>query len=211
MEKNIQNLYLREFPAGTILFEEGRTGKELFVIREGVVQISRKIANKNFILADIPKGSFFGEMSLLLNRSRSATATVIEPSKIMVFDQQTFNSMIKNESNIAIRVMQSLAKRLYRSNIQIETLLLEDKTHRVVKALNYLSIEEGIKKPSGIMVPVNLKQLSAFVGFPLGKVASIIDKLTEAKLVLPKQEGFLIAEEGRYLEFLEFLDMKEKF
>ncbi len=49
------------------------------------------------------------------------------------------------------------------------------------------------------------------MGFPLGQVAAIIDKLAEALLVLPQRDGFLIAEQGRYIEFLEFLDMKEKF
>ncbi|MBU1239668.1 Crp/Fnr family transcriptional regulator [Myxococcota bacterium] len=210
-EYSIEEQYNRTFAPGTILFTEGDEGTELFVIRKGSVQISRKIANKEYIIAVIPEGSFFGEMSLLLNRPRSATATVLEPAQIMVFDQQTFLRMVAGQSNIAISIMKNLAHRLYRANIQIETLLLGDKTHRVVKALNYLSIEEGEQRPDGIFVPTSLKRLSAFVGFPLGQVAAIIDKLAEALLVLPQRDGFLIAEQGRYIEFLEFLDMKEKF
>lgn len=203
--------YIKEYPAGTILFQEGDEGTELYVVRTGKVQISRKIANKDYIIAIIPDGSFFGEMSLLLNRPRSATAMVIEDSEILEFDQPTFLKMLTTQSNIAIRIMKNLAQRLYKANIQIETLLLSDKTHRVVKALHYMAREEGEKRPDGIYVPTTLKRLAGFVGFPLGQVAAIIDKLADAYLVLPQKEGFLIAEEGRYIEFLEFLDMKEKF
>ncbi len=210
-ENSIEDQYNRSFAPGTVLFSEGEDGNELFVIRKGSVQISRKISNREYIIAIIPEGSFFGEMSLLLNRPRTATATVIEPSQILVFDQPTFLRMVSSQSNIAISIMKNLAQRLYRANIQIETLLLSDKTHRVVKALNYLSLEEGEARPDGIFVPTTLKRLSAFVGFPLGQVAAIIDKLAEALLVLPQRDGFLIAEQGRYVEFLEFLDMKEKF
>jgi CRP/FNR family transcriptional regulator, cyclic AMP receptor protein len=210
-DSNLTEKYLCDFTPGTVLFTEGDSGNELYVIRKGKVQISRKIAHKEFIMAVIPEGSFFGEMSLLLNRPRSATATVIESSQIMVFDQKTFMRMISSQSNIAISIMKNLAQRLFRANIQIETLLLGDKTHRVVKALHFLSSESGEKRPDGIFVPTTLKRLSAFVGFPLGQVAAIIDKLAEALLVLPQRDGFLIAEQGRYIEFLEFLDMKDKF
>ncbi|MBN2725627.1 MAG: Crp/Fnr family transcriptional regulator [Deltaproteobacteria bacterium] len=210
-EQEAARQYIKEYPAGTILFQEGDQGTELYVVRTGKVQISRKIANKDFIIALIPEGSFFGEMSLLLNRPRSASAIVLEDSQIMVFDQQTFLKMVSTQSNIAIRIMKNLAQRLYKANIQIETLLLGDKTHRVVKALHYMAREEGEKRPDGIFVSSSLKRLSGFVGFPLGQVAAIIDKLADAYLVLPQTDGFLIAEEGRYIEFLEFLDMKEKF
>jgi CRP/FNR family transcriptional regulator, cyclic AMP receptor protein len=210
-QEEIMDHYVKTYEPGTILFHEGDEGHELYVIRSGKVQISRKFSNKDYVLAVIPAGSFFGEMSLLLKRTRSATATVIAKSDIIVFDEKTFIKMISTQSEIALKIMKNLAQRLYRANIQIETLLLSDKTHRVVKALHYLSREEGIKKPDGVLIPITLKRLSGFVGFPLGQVAAVIDKLAEAYLVIPQRDGFLIAEEGRYLEFLEFLDIKEKY
>ncbi len=209
-EKEVLEQYAKIFPAGTVLFQEGDPGGEMFVIRKGKVQITRRINGKDCIITVIGEGNFFGEMSLLLNRPRSATATVVENTECLIFDQVTFLRMISTQSHITLRIMKNLAQRLYHANMQIEALMLSDKTHRVVKALHYLSREEGILQADGVLVPINLKRLSAFVGFPLGQVAAVVDQLAEARLVIPGSEGFLIAEEGCYLEFLEFLEMKEK-
>jgi len=209
-EKEVLEQFAKQYTVGTVLFQEGDAGTELFVVRQGKVQISRRINNKDHIITVVGDGNFFGEMSLLLNRPRSATATVTEPAECLVFDQVTFLRMIATQSQITLRIMKNLAQRLYHANMQIEALMLSDRTHRVVKALHYMSHEEGIPQAGGILVPITLKRLSGFVGFPLGQVAAVVDQLAEARLVLPQPDGFLIAEEGRYLEFLEFLEMKEK-
>lgn len=209
-EDEVLEQYVRCFPVGCVLFQEGDPGEELFVMRQGKVQISRRINGRDLIITVMREGNFFGEMSLLLNRPRSATATVIEPAECLVFDQATFLRMVSTQSHITIRILKNLAQRLYHANMQIEALMLSDKTHRVVKALHFMSKEEGIAEARGIKVPLTLKRLASFVNIPLGQVAVIVDQLAEARLVLPVQDGFLIAEEGRYIEFLEFLELKER-
>lgn len=209
-EEEILEQYVRRFPVGCVLFQEGDPGGELYVVRRGKVQISRRINGKEHVITVMGEGNFFGEMSLLLNRPRSATATVVAETECLVFDQATFLRMVSTQSHITIRIMKNLAQRLYQANMQIEALMLSDKTHRVVKALHFMSREEGVVEAGGIRVPVTLKRLAGFVGIPLGQVAAIVDQLAEARLVLPVPDGFLIAEQGRYLEFLEFLELKER-
>lgn len=209
-EDEVLEQYVRRFPPGCVLFQEGDPGGEMFVVRQGKVQISRRIQGRDLIITVMTEGNFFGEMSLLLNRPRSATAMVLEEAECLVFDHATFLRMVSTQSHITIRIMKNLAQRLYQANMQIEALMLSDRTHRVVKALHFMSKEEGIAEAGGIKVPVTLKRLSGFVGIPLGQVAAIVDQLAEARLVLPVPDGFLIAEQGRYIEFLEFLELKER-
>src|SRR4051812_46571866 len=64
----------KAFPPGTILFKEGDTGKEMYVIQSGKVRISKTVRDVEKTLVELPAGEFFGEMSILNDKPRSATA-----------------------------------------------------------------------------------------------------------------------------------------
>ncbi len=68
----------REFPRGAVLFREGEPGKEMFVVQAGRVTISKRAGDVEKVLTTLGRGEFFGEMSILNNKPRSATATCAE-------------------------------------------------------------------------------------------------------------------------------------
>ncbi len=210
MNSDFERLYIKEFTPGTVLFTENEPGEDMYIVKEGAVRISRRIAGREYVLSIIKDGGFFGEMALLLGRPRSATATVVSPSRILIVNRRVFHNMIQSHSDIAIKMMKSLAERLLKANHQIETLLMEDRTYRVMLALHHHAQEEGRREPHGTIVPVSTHQLSNFTGLPLGETSEILDKLSQAHLIVPHQDGFLIPEDDNYKEFLEFLELKEK-
>ena len=59
-----------------MLFREGETGKEMFVLQSGKVAITKTVRDTEKILAMLGPGEFFGEMAIISNRPRNATATV---------------------------------------------------------------------------------------------------------------------------------------
>src|SRR5437660_11396077 len=85
----------REFPKGHVLFREGEPGKEMFVVQSGKVRISKKVRDVEKTLVIIGAGAFFGEMSILNNKPRSATATIEEDAKLLIIDPKTFETMVK--------------------------------------------------------------------------------------------------------------------
>jgi CRP/FNR family transcriptional regulator, cyclic AMP receptor protein len=91
----------REFPVGHVLFREGDSGKEMFVIQAGKVRISKQVRDVEKTLVSLGAGEFFGEMSILNNKPRSATATIEEPSKLIVIDPKTFEAMVRGNAEIA--------------------------------------------------------------------------------------------------------------
>ncbi len=112
----------KEFPKGTILFKEGDKNREMYVILKGKVKISRTVSKKEEKLAVISKGEFFGEMAVLTNEPRTATAEVIEPSKILVVDADTFETLIRTHSEIALKMLQNLASRLHETDKKLSNL-----------------------------------------------------------------------------------------
>ena len=68
----------KEFPKATVLFREGETGKEMFVLQAGKVIITKTVRDIEKMLAVLGPGEFFGEMALISNKPRNATATVAE-------------------------------------------------------------------------------------------------------------------------------------
>ena len=191
----------------------------MFVIHAGRVQLTRQFHDRNTVLAVLPPGEFFGEMSIINNRPRSATAQVIEDATLVVIDPRTFEAMIRAKSEIAVRMIRTLAGRLEQANQQIELLLLKDTNHRVVQCLRRMAEQQGqtMQGSSAVYLPVTLPALAGRVALDEEQVFEVMQRLESARLVMPARdagiegEGYVVPEVGRLVDFLEFLDMKERF
>jgi CRP-like cAMP-binding protein len=201
----------RSYPAGYVLFEEGDTGEEMYIIQEGKVRIIKRVDQGEKLLAIIPAGEFFGEMAILLNEPRSATAIVEEDAKLLVIDATTFETMVKSNGEIAYRIIKKLAQRLKETNAQIEMLSYKDANRKVVYAF-VRGVEKGREIPGrGILVQLTPGDVAGLTGLDVTKVNEILKKLVEAKLLLPHEEGYIVPDVNRLHKFLEFLAMKEQF
>ncbi len=213
------DFFAEDFEPGTVLFEEGEPGDKMYVIQSGRVAISRLMGSENQILARLPAGEFFGEMSLLSGRPRSATAIILEPSRLLLIDGGTFESMVKSRTEIAVRLIKTMADRLEKSNQRVELLMLSDNTHRVVTALRQLSedIPQQIGNEGPVFIRVSANGLAERTAIPRSEILEILQRLALARLVVHAEEagideeGFVIPELGRLQEFLEFLDLKDRF
>lgn len=114
----------KDFPKGTILFREGDLGQEMFIIQKGKVQVRKRVGSTEKVLAELSEGEFFGEMALLMGMDRSATVEVIEDSKILVVRPDTFESLLKSNLDIALKMLKKMASRLRALDEHFETALL---------------------------------------------------------------------------------------
>ncbi|MCX5906811.1 MAG: cyclic nucleotide-binding domain-containing protein [Deltaproteobacteria bacterium] len=114
----------KEYKKGTVLFHEGDLGKEMFIIQKGKVQVRKKVGNTQKVLAELGDGEFFGEMALLMDMDRSATVEVMENSKILVVGPDTFESLLKSNMQIAIKMLRKMAERLRALDEKLEVVLL---------------------------------------------------------------------------------------
>jgi CRP-like cAMP-binding protein len=200
----------REFARGTVLFHEGDPGREMFVIQEGRVTISKRVGEVEKILSTLGRGDFFGEMSILCNRPRSATATVAEDARILVIDPKTFEAMIRSSAEIALRMITTLAERLQAADDHISNLLLRDESSRVVHHLA-TAAERTQRGPGPVRLAATREQLPALVGVHPEQVEEIVAKLQRAQLVQLEPDGIVVADVQRLRDFLEFLQLRARF
>src|SRR6478752_5308714 len=163
-EETLFNKFGKEIPKGTVLFREGDPGKEMFVLQSGKVAISKKVREVEKVLAILGPGEFFGEMAIISNKPRNASALVQDDAKLLVIDPKTFEGMIRGNSEIAVRMIKKLAERLSEADAQIENLLLSDPGSRVVHQVLQVCQTRGRPMEEGIEVDFPVRELPRLIG-----------------------------------------------
>ena len=108
---------INEFDVGAIIFEEGSTGRELFVVLDGRIDIVKLDGATKTLIVTLGKGEFFGEMAVIDGSSRSATAISAAPNtKVMRINHARFVYLVSQQPAFALMIMDALSKRLRKSN-----------------------------------------------------------------------------------------------
>jgi CRP/FNR family cyclic AMP-dependent transcriptional regulator len=103
---NVAPLFFEKaYTKNSTLFVEGMTGEILYVIRTGSVNITKKAGNQEIVLATLKEGEFLGEMSLIDNRPRTATARVAEESNLLVMTKKAFNTLLGKQPSTALKIV----------------------------------------------------------------------------------------------------------
>jgi CRP/FNR family cyclic AMP-dependent transcriptional regulator len=108
---------INEFKVGEVIFEEGSTGRELFVVLDGRIDIVKLNGASNTVIVTLGKGEFFGEMAVIDGSARSATAISAAPNtRVMRINHARFVYLVSQQPAFALMVMDALSKRLRASN-----------------------------------------------------------------------------------------------
>jgi CRP-like cAMP-binding protein len=108
---------INEFSVGDVIFEEGSTGRDLFVVLDGQVEIAKINGSQKTVIVTLGKGEFFGEMAVIDGSSRSATAIAAAPdTKVMRINHARFVYLVSQQPAFALMIMDALSKRLRASN-----------------------------------------------------------------------------------------------
>lgn len=91
---------LRSFGEGETVVREGEEGHSLYIIRNGKVKVVTRVKDEEVILARLGEGDFFGEVSFLTGRPRTADIIAEEPSELMELCRDDLNSVIARHPNI---------------------------------------------------------------------------------------------------------------
>ena len=210
-EETLFQRFGKEFPKGDVLFREGEPGKEMFVLQSGKVAISKKVRDVEKVLAFLGPGEFFGEMAIISNKPRNATATVSEDAKVLVIDPKTFEGMIRGNSEISVRMIKKLAERLSEADAQIENLLMSDPSSRVIHQLLHVCQSRGRAMEEGIEIDFPVRELPREIGVGEPAIRFMLDKLERAGLIDKSGDRITVHDSARLKDYLGYLEMKWKF
>jgi CRP/FNR family cyclic AMP-dependent transcriptional regulator len=103
--------------ANTQLFQKGETGNAMYLIESGRVRISITDEDRREItLAELAQGDFFGEMSIIDGRNRSADAKVVEAGRLAVLSRPNFLNFVLANPDVALGMLSAFSDRLRRTD-----------------------------------------------------------------------------------------------
>ena len=132
----------RFYPMGTMVFAENQSGQDMFIIQSGQIKITKIIDGKEVLLAMLKRGDFFGEMALLENLPRSASAIAHDDCQLMVINRKNFDQMVSTQAQMISRLTNTLAERLWSMYRQVSNTLITDNMGKLFDMLG-LQIEKA--------------------------------------------------------------------
>jgi CRP/FNR family transcriptional regulator/CRP/FNR family cyclic AMP-dependent transcriptional regulator len=140
----------RRYPKDTVVFFENEEGDSLFMILSGRVKVTiLGDDGREIILSILNPGDFFGEMALLDNEPRSATAIAVEDTELLCLQRSDFQTVLGDNRMITTGLIKVLTARLRKANHQISTLALLDVYGRVARVILEMAREEGRRLKDG--------------------------------------------------------------
>ena len=132
--------FARTFQPGEIIFSEFEPGDAFYLIQSGRVELVKIIGDIEKTLDILQPSEMFGEMALLENSPRSATAIALDTVKVLEFNRQNFEILMLGNPKIAFTLLKMFTKRIYDSKRRFMILTLDDDQAKIADV--FLMLDE---------------------------------------------------------------------
>lgn len=166
---SVSSGYTRKFKKDSFIFCEHEPGEELFIIQQGKVKITKLLGGREVLLAVLKGGDIFGEMAILENQPRSASAIAFDGDVTMLaVSRKNFSAMVTEQPQLATRLITILSERIWSIYRQINNILLEDPEARTLDTLLTIVLRDRvpIKRNERYLFEFGIKELVNMMGLP---------------------------------------------
>jgi CRP-like cAMP-binding protein len=140
MDMSTFGRFARTYQPGEMIFSEFEPGDTFYMIQEGRVELVKVIGDIEKILDIIGPTEMFGEMAILENSPRSATAIALDTVTVLEFNRQNFEILMMGNPQLALKLLRIFAKRIYDSKRRFMILTLTDPQARIADV--FLMLDE---------------------------------------------------------------------
>ena len=181
--KNRQNL-VASFKDNETIFIEHEPGSELYIIQQGSVKITKIVDQNEVLLAVLNSSDIFGEMALLENKPRSATAVAYGNVTVLAINKENFEGMVQAQPQLAVKLITLLSERIWTAYRQLANLLIVDPIGRSYDMLLTLVEKKQIPIQSKMSYTYDIgsKELSNMLGFAPADAEKNIFQLLQNKI-----------------------------
>jgi CRP-like cAMP-binding protein len=176
---------------GEIIFCEFEPGSTLFFIQTGSVKITKIVSKKEKTLAVLPAGEIFGEMAILEEAPRSATAIVEEDSKMLELDRESFSQLVNAQPAIALKLLRIFASRIHDQKRKIKIIALPDNESKVMDVFLMLAEKKNlvIEETREIDFDIDTNDLASWAGISPSDCTKTLNILEKGGriTVMPRQ------------------------
>lgn len=189
----------KNYKKDTYLFMENAKGDELYLIISGLIKIHKSDnTGKIKTLTYVKAGDFIGEMALLDDEVRSASAQAVEDTEVLTLSHRNFRDFIIDNPAIALKIMKTLSVRLRETNKEIEDLTFRNLPGRVASCL--LKLAEKYGKPAKAGRRIDMKfthqELADIIGTAREVVTSTLSAFKKAGAIEMNQHYIILTDEN---------------
>lgn len=181
----------RKFSAGREIFKEGDSGDGVYVVKDGLVEISVIVGqNVRRVFAQVGPGDFFGEMAVIENKPRSASAAAAKDSVVYFIPNAEMLSLLERLPALALELLREISHRLREFNrryvqeiLQAERLaaigsFARSIVHDLKNPLNIIGLTAEIMSTAGV-TPESCQKSKMRIRRQVGRIDDLINEIIE--------------------------------
>lgn len=169
------------FERGQIIFCEYEQGNDFYFILEGEVKITKVVGESIKTLDILTTGDIFGEMAILEEQPRSATASAITQVRALNFNRANFEILMTKNPQLALKVLTLFSTRIYDQKRRLQILLLDDISAKVLDVILMLAEKqpENIHSKE-VVLKTTVEDIAHWCGQPANEVQKVISQYKKA-------------------------------
>ena len=190
--------FAKKFPKGSVIFSEFEPGGSFYLIQSGRVQLIKIINGAEKNLDILQQGEIFGEMAVLDNSPRSASAIAYDDVVALEFNKENFEILLTGNPVIAMRLLKTFVRRIYAQKRRFMILTIQDKLARIgdvflmldetqpdidrtTQQRTFMTTTEEVARWSGLTIDVASDSLRKFAD--QGKIDMYNDRIVVRNIV----------------------------
>lgn len=185
-----QRVRRRTYARGDLIFQKDDPGEALFIVESGSVRIHVTGAQgTDLTLAVMNANDFFGDMSLLDGKPRSASASALTDSTLIVLERDHFTELVRKRPDAALAVLARVTHRLRGSDQMASDLAFLDAAGRLARRLLEIADQNGVARDDGVLLNVRITQeeLANMIGVTRESVNRNLSEFRRLELI--RNEG----------------------
>lgn len=173
---NLFEKFGKHFEPNQIIFYEFEPGNDFYLIQSGKVKITKVVKDKAKTMDVLSAGDIFGEMAILEEAPRSASATAVDNVEVLHFNRENFVSLMTSQPQLAYKLLVVFTKRIADAKRRLQILLLEDIQIKAADVFLMLSEKEpNYQNLREIVLPVTVDSVAHWAGEPVHEIQEVVN------------------------------------
>jgi len=192
------------YQKGDIIFCEHEPGDTFYLIQSGRVQIVKIMDDIEKIIDILNPGEIFGEMAILEEAPRSASAIAQDQVKALEFNRENFDVLMMGNPQIALKLLKLFTKRIYDQKRRFMILTLEDIQARVADVFLMLGeTQSGLDSSSDERIfNTTIDDIAHWAGMPIDKCKQVLNHFTTQRRIEIYQDKIIVRNINDFVRFV---------
>ncbi len=186
------------FQKGDQIFCEYEPGDSFYLIQTGRVQIVKIIGDIEKMVDILQPGEIFGEMAVLEEAPRSASAIALDKVEVLEFNKKNFEILMRGNPQIAMKLLMTFIKRIYDQKRRFMILTLPDPQSKVADVFLMLYETQAAMQPAesrtfeDVLIDATVEDISHWCGLSIAECRQVITYFTAQRKIEVQNDKFIV-------------------